>query len=122
MLGLLVFPHQKGFDSSIDTLPLSQLYSEGWPKITVSLGHCKTLGKLLWHMRNAAAHRRIVFSSDSSDSLQEVIIELSDKPLSRPINWRAQVTAQDLRGFAFKLIDLLEEFERSGRIGTKKAD
>jgi hypothetical protein len=118
MLGLLIFPHEKGFDGSIKKLPLAQLSSKGWPQIDVTLGESDTLGDVVHHMRNAAAHRRITFSSDSSDSLQEVIITFSDKRRGdKGTTWCAQVNATDLQVFALKFIDLLERYEREGTVG-----
>jgi hypothetical protein len=124
MLGLLVFPQQKGFDNSIDSLPLTQLFSAGWPRVQVTQEEypTRTLGDLIKHMRNAVAHRLITFSSDSRDST-EVVITMSDRPSKRkPINWSAQVYANDLQEFSLKFIDLLEMYEREGTVGRFQND
>jgi hypothetical protein len=123
MLGLLIFPHEKGFDASIKKMPLAQLSSEGWPRIDVTLGESATLGELVRRMRNAAAHRRITFSSDSSDALQEVVITFSDKRRGdEGMTWCAQVNATDLQVFALKFIGLLEKYEREGTVGRSRND
>lgn len=79
LLGILVFPwsyaERQGFVTeaieSEDREPqlLSRLADEGWPS-WIQDAHLEaaiTLGRLAYHLRNALAHRRIEFSSDSRE-------------------------------------------------------
>jgi hypothetical protein len=85
------------------------LVKQGWPCIEVTKGKCDTLGDLLKHLRNAVAHRRITFSSDSPN-IDAVAINAEDCPRGSLLpNWSVRIQAKDLRTFCLLLIELLEE-------------
>ena len=87
-----------------------ELYNDGWPEWNVALpipGEPKALGKLAWYLRNAAAHGRCSFSSDSRDP-QEVIITVKDKPIKGDIYWIAKITADKLYKFCCGLAKYME--------------
>jgi HEPN pEK499 p136 len=108
LLGLVVFLWERNFVEHIKTLPLADLYKEGWPRIEMLKGECQTLGDLIYHLRNAAAHGRIKFSSDSQN-MHDVAIEIEDCKSRQSIPyWRARMIADDLRVFCLKFIDLLD--------------
>src|SRR3972149_6414655 len=97
LLGLIVFPHEKELDKKFDELPLADLVTAGWPEWNFTMGSSQNLGDLLRHLRNAVAHGRMSFSSDSPN-LHDVFIEVADRPSkNRPANWQARITADDLR-------------------------
>lgn len=109
LLGLIVFPWEKLFVEQIKALRLDTLTANGWPTWSISLGACDTLGDLVWHLRNAVAHGRLSFSSDSL-VIEEVSIIVEDCPRkSSPPNWRAEINGQDLKTFCYMFIDLIEE-------------
>ena len=86
---------------SEDDTRLSDLYTRNWPKW--ELGplnklETETLGDLATRLRNAAAHGRYTFDSDSLDP-QEVTITVKDKPRCGPINWCATIRADELHRF-----------------------
>lgn len=59
LLGIVVFPWEAKALKQLESLPLRALWAEGWPKWDVLLdenGDTETLGKLIWHVRNAASH------------------------------------------------------------------
>ncbi len=108
LLGLIVFPREKNFDSHVKTLELKDLAGQGWPPWHLSKGESGTLGDLVYHLRNAVAHGHVRFSSDDRDPAQ-VAIEVEDyKPNAQAPYWCARITADDLRAFCFRFIDLLE--------------
>jgi len=75
-----------------------------------SSGACRVVivGDLVYHLRNAVAHGHVRFSSDDRDPAQ-VAIEVEDyKPNAQAPYWCARITADDLRAFCFRFIDLLE--------------
>ncbi len=112
LLGLIVFPWADGALNQLDNLCLSELEEEGWPRWDILLdekGDTNTLGKLIWHLRNAASHRRIMFSSDHRE-MDKVEIEFEDaSSANAPINWRAKINAADLKKFCDNFTKRLEE-------------
>ena len=79
LLGLVVFLKEKKFVAAIEKLPLSQLIDDGWPQVAITKGRSDTLGDLVRHIRNAAAHGRLRFSSDQRDP-EAVTIYVDDGP------------------------------------------
>ena len=111
LLGLIVFTQEKHFINYVAKQPLKELEEKGWPKIALtkdeSKRQTKTLGDLIRHLRNAVAHGRITFSSDSHD-LAAVTVSAEDGPSkeSEPC-WIATMTAFQLRELCLKMVDLL---------------
>ena len=109
LLGLLVFPIEKesGFFSSFDSVTLGYPPDFGalrnrlgnfppLPSLTIlQFGNCGTLGQFFKRVRNAIAHRRLEFSSESHD-LDKVAIHLSDAKPKQPVDWEITLNAQDL--------------------------
>jgi HEPN pEK499 p136 len=109
MEGLFVFPYE-----FIDKLPdgagtrqkfedeLSKLKRRGWPnweKWQFRFSRSDDVDSLLWHLRNALAHRRIYFSSDKR-ALSEVDVEFWDAPgRNAPVNWHVSINGEDLYKF-----------------------
>lgn len=109
LLGLVVFPWAEGFDFSVRNLDYQTLTNQGWPCWSVSLGHSDTLGELIRHIRNAVAHRRIAFSSDSLDS-PDVEIQFEDAPSTAAApNWRATIRADGLQQFCLRFARLVDD-------------
>ena len=91
LLGLIVFPMEKEFYQQIRHWRLEELEKQGWPKWEMSLDKSENLGDLMYHLRNAVAHRHVTFSSDSRD-INEVSIEFTDHRLRIPAPyWRAHI-------------------------------
>jgi hypothetical protein len=110
LLGLIVFPFEKGFiRNSLKELRLDQLVADGWPNWQFEPGsETETLGELICHLRNAAAHGRMKFCSDSREP-SEVPIKIEDwKQNAKAAYWKASIVASDLQTFCEKLIKLLE--------------
>ena len=101
LLGLVILPYEKGYALRKDKEPLEKLYCQGWPRWELSpfnTRETKTLGDLTKHLRNAAAHGRYTFDSESRDP-KEVTITVKDKPQHGPINWCASIRADKLQKF-----------------------
>jgi hypothetical protein len=93
----------------IKQMQMSALVREGWPTIDSEKGTCKTVGDFVRHLRNAVAHSRITYSSDSR-YLNEVNVTIEDrKNKNSPPHWRAVINAGDLRVFSLKLVELVEQ-------------
>lgn len=103
LLGLIVFPWEDEFVAPLAMRSLLSLQTKGekWPKWEFHLGKgiTNTLGDLLYHLRNAIAHRRIRFSSDSP-VLRDVELHVADyKPNATAPYWRASINCEDLEKF-----------------------
>src|SRR5690348_46972 len=108
LLGLVVFVWEKVFVEDMKQLRMKDLERKGWPRISVTKGTSETLYDFVRHLRNAVAHGRLTFSSDSRDP-RKVIIEIDDCKAKETIPyWSARMKADDLRAFCFKFIDLVE--------------
>lgn len=113
LLGLIVFPWEAHALKELEAINLAKLHGEGWPDWDIQLdraGDTKTLGKLIWHLRNAASHRRIQFSSDNRE-LSQVTIQFEDAPNPDvPANWRANISASQLKDFCHRFASELQAF------------
>ncbi len=70
------------------------------PSLKISLfGDCPNVKRFLKRIRNAIAHRRLEFSSESHD-LTEVELRLMDAKPHRPVDWDISLNAQDLLNLA----------------------
>src|SRR6266481_6141480 len=111
LLGLVVFPWEAGALKHLEKKTLEQLQKDAWPRWSILLdrnGETTTLGALTRHLRNAAAHRRIQFSSDARE-LDAVEIQFEDAPPGKPVDWRAKIGAADLKVFCDRFSRALEE-------------
>lgn len=114
MLGLIVFPFEKGFVlSAVKDLNLSDLAAEGWPVWSFEPGsETETLGCLIYHLRNAAAHGKMKFRGADPDSPEprEILIKVEDwKPDATAAYLKASIIAQDLHLFCERLSVLLDD-------------
>ena len=104
LLGLVILPSEREgvpYKLSQDKTKLSDHYAWDWPTWELSplnTRETKTLGDLAKRLRNAAAHGRYTFDSDSLDP-REVTITVKDKPQNAPINWCASIRADELHRF-----------------------
>lgn len=90
LLGLIVFPLERTFVRFMLKQKIDALAEDGWPSWVFTLGGSDTLGDLVYHLRNAVAHGRITFSSDSRVP-SEVVMEAADaQPGTRKVYWRAR--------------------------------
>ena len=107
LLGVVVFPWMEGFEQNIKNLRLEGLGQKGWPTWVIFRGESKTLGELLGHLRNAVAHRRLRFTSDSPDP-SNVSIEFEDRRRGNPrSHWGARISADNLKLFLEKFMELV---------------
>lgn len=112
LLGLIVFPWEDKALKHLEGLHLSGLEKEGWPRWDISLDETKhgtkTLRELMRHLRNAASHQRVKFSSDDPE-MEKVIIQFKDAPQKNGrVNWRAKINAADLKKFCVLFTERLE--------------
>ena len=117
LLGLVILPYERHgypYELSKDKKRLETLYGQSWPRWEFSPYNekeTKTLGFLTRRLRNAAAHGRYTFDSDSRDP-EEVTITVKDKPQDRPVNWCAAIRADQLQEFCQLLSDYMAKRHR----------
>ena len=108
LLGLVVFPWEKRFKERLKGLRPHDLGESEWPHFKRLSGTWSTLDELLRHLRNALAHSRISFSSDSSDP-SEVNVRFEDfqdfkwKENKKP-DWAVEINAANLKNFCRKFV------------------
>lgn len=108
LLGLIVFVWEKTFVEDMKKLRMKDLERKGWPSINVTKGASETLYDFVRHLRNAVAHGRLTFSSDSRDP-REVFVQIDDCKTNETIPyWSARIKASDLRDFCLKFIHAVE--------------
>jgi hypothetical protein len=108
LLGLVVFPWERNFVSHIESLTLAELSDRGWPKWKISLSTCSTLGELTRHVRNAVAHGRITYWSDSRSDMRVALTITDCRSKNSAPYWRASIQAAGLRQFCEKFIELID--------------
>ena len=111
LLGLVVFPWERHFKTRMDDVPLDDLYKEGWPQWNIAVGSSGTLSELVRPLRNATAHGRLTFSSESR-LLHEVEISFWDCQWGAAPHWEASINGSDLHEFCLRFTDLVEDVLR----------
>ena len=114
LLGLVVFPKERLLLEQAAATTIADMHAKGWPTWTIMLDDQEkpttTLAHILKHLRNAVAHGRLTFTSDSRN-IEEVAILIEDKKRREdPVPyWRARIDAKDLRGFCHCFLDFIED-------------
>jgi hypothetical protein len=115
LLGLIVFPWEKHALNAIENKSLLELEKKGWPKWKIIMldekkEEPRTLKDLIYHLRNASAHRRLYFSSDAPDmgNVDLAFEDAMDKK-SKPYI-RIEINASNLKKFCYLFIELIEEY------------
>jgi hypothetical protein len=112
LLGLVAYPWEKKVSHAIAGAPLDELFRNGWPQWTFTSGQCDRLGDLAKHLRNAIAHGRFSFSSESRVPA-DVTIDLEDwKHNASSAHWRGSIRADLLRDFCLRFIALINQAQR----------
>jgi hypothetical protein len=111
LLGLVVFAWERELVDDLEPRQLDSLAEDEWPVWDVVPIRDKewdgTLGRLVYHLRNAAAHGRISYSSDSRN-IEEVMIQVVDcDPKHGAPTWEARIGAKGLLEFCLKFSKLI---------------
>lgn len=116
LLGLVVVPQAKELNASTQQTRLGELKCKGWPEWTITPeGKTETLGDLIRHIRNGAAHGHIAFSGEpKSRDLSEVMLLVEDGPTPKKgkpwkANWRGEIRGDDLYSFCLRFAEYVEE-------------
>jgi hypothetical protein len=92
---------------------LASLAKQGRPTWTITGDDPKvpteTLEDLLRHVRNAVAHGRIRYTSDSPRMDEKGIRVEDQRPHELEPYWSAEIQAPDLKGFCDRFLDYIEQ-------------
>jgi hypothetical protein len=112
LLGLIVFPKEKLLIEKLSDLTLAELERDSWPEWNItkddSTPRTLTLGRLLDHLRNAVAHGRLTYTSDSRLPEDVAIIVEDASGKKAPVNWAAHIRVAALRCFCMRLAKLID--------------
>jgi hypothetical protein len=103
LLGLIVFPWEKGVKKRTEEIDLG---APGWPRWAEWKdleGDCHTLDRLIKHLRNAIAHARILFESEGAD-LDQVVFKFEDRNGKGELVWSARIRGTELREFCLRFV------------------
>lgn len=116
LLGIVVFPYERIDHPGILAKTVDEMMTEGWFGWSVILdcpkkgrSRTNTLRDLLFHLRNAVAHGRLTFSSDSA-RIADVVVTAEDQPNSEGavVNWRAEITGPALKHFCLSFLQFVD--------------
>lgn len=108
LLGIIIYPWEHEGLGPLKSMEMSTLGLEGWPDQILKLGDSKSIGEFIKHMRNAVAHGRIIFSSDSHD-LGKITLTFEDrKSKHKPVEWQVSFGGKQLHQFCEKFMELIE--------------
>ena len=120
LLGLVVIPMERHADHALWAVSLEELRESDWPEWTILKDErgtankdkwtpTKTLGRLIVHLRNAAAHGKFMFADNpESRKLSEIRLIVEDALPEKPINWRAEIGGEELYQFCLLLSERIE--------------
>ena len=108
LLGLVVLPWERNLVEHIQEVKLRELADQDWPEWSITLGCCETLGELVYHIRNAVAHGRVTFSSDSRNLAEVEIIVEDAKPGRKTPDWRAKIGGNELYSFCLRFAEYVD--------------
>ena len=120
LLGLVVHPIERHPKHSLWKVELEDLGEEWptWNKLLDERGgagqtwtETQTLGRLVIHLRNAAAHGKFTFTGEpDSRDLSKVILIVEDFPLRcKTANWRFEIGGEELYRFCLLLAERIED-------------
>ena len=110
MMGLLVFPQQRLYESIPET-PLSVLLAEGFPEIHPKIGRLRqdTLRQLLRYLRNGISHFNVRFISDEHHHLSGLEVWNIPTGEKHP-DWVVELTLEQLKAIVIHFVRFIEDF------------
>lgn len=114
LLGLIVLPRKRELEAhgggieQIPQTPMTELWSQGWPRVTVSgRAEHESLPDLVRHLRNAVAHFNVDFKPGTDSEITSVSaitsvtvwdqpVDHDGEPIKGSRRWEGQISVDDL--------------------------
>lgn len=96
LLGLIVLPLETD-KSRIPGVPMAELESKGWPRLTANGHHSDSLHNLVKNLRNAVAHANVTFVAGPDRQIGSVKM-WNEYPPGR-VRWKGRATVEELDRF-----------------------
>ena len=116
LLGLVVLPRERDL-TRIPRIPMTDLWSQGWPRLRTTTGsEHRTLLDLVSDLRRAVAHFNVDFRADPKGEINTVIVwtqgsDQQGRPVPGSRRWEGHVGVEDLNRLARSIAALyLKEF------------
>jgi hypothetical protein len=116
LLGLIVMPHeldaQGGGIEHIPETPMTQLWSQEWPRVTVSGGtEDESLQDLVRNLRNSVAHFNVKFLTGPDNEITSVTLwnqrlGRDGAPIKGSRRWEGQINVEDLDRLARRIAEV----------------
>lgn len=115
LMGLIVFPYQQIRESKyadFKKYSLKELSEYGWPEWELGGSvPCDNLHDLVYHLRNAISHHRVIFGSDARELAHVNILFFDRKNPQGPDDWDGTINAAKLLDFVLLFAKFLKEWE-----------
>ena len=109
LLWLIVVLHED-HEQRLPATPMTELYAQGWPDITIKGRGPETLRDLVRKLRNAVAHFNVEFRGDHSHEISTITLWTCEMYRGRQIkgsrSWEGQMGISELRLMALSVSDL----------------
>ncbi len=119
LLGLIVLPRERDL-RRIPRTPMTELWSEGWPRLTATGREHESLHDLVSDLRRAVAHFNVEFTAGSDREITALTVwtqssDSNGRPVQGSRRWEGRITVQELDRLARLIADLyLKEFASTG--------
>ncbi|MDP1794369.1 MAG: HEPN family nuclease [Acidimicrobiales bacterium] len=106
LLGLIVLPSEADLESL--QIPMSDLWSDGWPHITTTGREREVLRDLMVDLRNAVAHFNVEFVPGTDREIKTVTVwtrrsNREGKPIEGTRRWEGKLTVKQLDHLARRI-------------------
>jgi hypothetical protein len=111
LLGLIVLPRERDM-GRIPSTPMTQLWSQGWPRLTTAGTEHGTLHDFVTGLRNAVAHFNVEFIAGSDLEITSVKVWNQKYSRGRPTpdkRWEGRITVEELDRLARLVANLYVE-------------
>lgn len=115
LLGLIVLPRERDL-RRIPRIPMTELWSQGWPRLTAHGPEHRSLRDLVNDLRRAVAHFNVEFTAGSDREITSVTMWTQDsdsggRPVPGSRRWEGRITVEELDRLARSIADLyIREF------------
>ncbi len=113
LLGLIVLPRERDM-RRIPRTPMTELWSQGWPRLTAAGPEHRSLRDLVSDLRRAVAHFNVEFIAGSGREITSVTMwtqnsDSDGRPIQGSRRWEGRITVEELDRLARLIANLYVE-------------